>query len=80
MAGSLPHNLVAFAFTPEDRTMTLSWNREVVLGHRLRFLITASSQIHFGWDPTWGNKVTFPRQIVVFQQKISQSSSPLKLP
>lgn len=73
-------NLVGLTFTPEDRTMTVSWNGKVVLRHRLRFLITASSQIHFGWDPTWGNKVTFPRQIMVFQQKISQSGSHVTLP
>ena len=73
-------NLVGLAFSPRDRTMTVSWNGKVVLRHRLRFLITASSQIHFGWDPTWGNKTTFPRQIMVFQQKISQSSSPPTLP
>jgi hypothetical protein len=73
-------NLVALAFTPQDRTMTVSWNGKVVLRHRLRFLITAPSQIHFGWDPTWGNQVTFPRQIMVFQQKISQSTSSVKLP
>lgn len=73
-------NLVGLTFTPEDRTMTVSWNGKVVLRHRLRFLITASSQIHFGWDPTWGNKTTFPRQVMVFQQKISQSSPPIKLP
>ena len=39
--------------------------------NRLRFLITAPSQIHFGWDPTWGNKITFPRKMVVFQQQLS---------
>jgi hypothetical protein len=73
-------NLVGLTFTPEDRTMTVSWNGKVVLRHRLRFLITAASQIHFGWDPTWGSKITFPRQIVLFQRKISMSGSPLKLP
>ncbi|HTC88933.1 MAG TPA: hypothetical protein VK686_11585, partial [Bryobacteraceae bacterium] len=73
-------NLVGLAYTPEDRTMTVSWNGKVVLRHRLRFLITASSQIHFGWDPTWANKTTFPRPIVVFQQKISQPRSPVTLP
>jgi hypothetical protein len=61
--------VVVLTFTPEHRTMTVSWNGKVVPRHRLRFLITASSQLHFGGDPTWGNKTTFPRQIVVFQQK-----------
>lgn len=63
-------NLAGIDFTPENRTMTVSWNGNVVLRQRLRFLITAPSQIHFGWDPTWGNKTTFPRRIVVFQQKL----------
>jgi hypothetical protein len=60
-------NLMVLSFTPEDRTMTVRWNGKVVLRQRLRFLITAPSQINFGWDPTWGNKVTFPRRMVVFK-------------
>jgi hypothetical protein len=60
-------NLVGLEFTPDDRTMTVSWNGNVVLRHRLRFLVTAPSQIHFGWDPTLGNKTTFPRKIVLSQ-------------
>ena len=64
-------NLVGLSFAPEDRTMALSWNGNVVLRHRLRFLITAPSQIHFGWDPTWGNKIMFPRKIVVYRQHLS---------
>ena len=64
-------NLVGLSFTPEDRTMTVSWNGNVVLRHRLRFLITAPSQIHFGWDPTWGNKILFPRKIVVYEHQLS---------
>ena len=64
-------NLVGLSFAPEDRTMTVSWNGTVVLRHRLRFLITAPSQIHFGWDPTWGNEIMFPRKIVVYQQQLS---------
>lgn len=64
-------NLVTLRFTPEDRTMTVSWNGDMVLRQRLRFLITAPSQIHFGWDPTWGNKTMFPRKIAVYQQQVS---------
>lgn len=63
-------NLVGLQFTPANRTMTISWNGNVVLRHRLRFLITSPSQIHFGWDPTWGNKITFPRRIVVFENQL----------
>jgi len=58
-------NLVGLTFTPENRTMVVSWNGAVVLEHHLRFLVTAPSQIHFGWDPTLGNQATFPRRLEV---------------
>ena len=71
-------NRVGLEFTPEDRTMTVSWNGKVVLRHHLRFLVTAPSQIHFGWDPTLGNKTTFPWLIVPaqppFELRDSQTS------
>jgi hypothetical protein len=51
----------------------VSWNGHVVLQHRLRFLITAPSQIHFGWDPTLGNQHEFPRRIVVRRQELNAS-------
>jgi hypothetical protein len=60
-------NLVGLEYTPADRIMTVSWNGNVVLRHHLRFLVTAPSQIRFGWDPTWGNSTMFPWQIVVAQ-------------
>jgi hypothetical protein len=60
-------NLVGLSFAPEDRTMTVSWNGKAVLRQRLRFLITAPSQVNFGWDPTFGNKITFPRRMAVFK-------------
>jgi hypothetical protein len=65
-------NLVGLRFTPDDRTMTVSWNGNVVLRQRLRFLITAPSQIHFGWDPTRGNKSTFPRRLVVYESALAE--------
>jgi len=64
-------NFVGLLYTPEDRTVTISWNGNVVLRQPLRFLITAPSQIHFGWDPTLDNKATFPRRIVVYQQDLA---------
>ena len=64
-------NRLGLEFTPQNRTMTVSWNGKVVLRHGLRFLVTAPSQIHFGWDPTLGNNVTFPRRIVVLQQNVT---------
>jgi hypothetical protein len=60
-------NRVGLEYTPADRIMTVSWNGNVVLRHHLRFLVTAPSQIRFGWDPTWGNSTMFPWQIVVAQ-------------
>jgi hypothetical protein len=63
-------NLVSLLFTPADRTMIVSWNGAVVLRHRLRFLVAAPSQIYFGWDPTWSNKITYPGKIAVFEAKL----------
>jgi hypothetical protein len=65
-------NLVGLNFTPADRIMTVTWNGSVVLRQRIRFLITSPSQIHFGWDPTWGNKTTFPRRIAIYQQALTK--------
>ena len=60
-------NLASLSFTPEDRIMTVSWNGSVVLRQSLRFLVTAPSQVHFGWDPTWSNKTRYPREIAVYE-------------
>jgi hypothetical protein len=60
-------NLVGLEFTPADRIMTVTWNGKVVLRHHLRFLVTAPSQIHLGWNPTLGDKTRFPWQIVPAQ-------------
>jgi hypothetical protein len=68
-------NRVGLDFTPEDRIMTVSWNGNVVLRHHLRFLVTAPSQIHFGWDPTLGNKTTFPWRIVPGQPPFELGNS-----
>jgi len=57
-------NLVALDFAPRDRTMTVTFNGNVVLRHRLRFLVTAPSQVRFGWDQTWGSNATFLWRIV----------------
>ncbi|HEX5229673.1 MAG TPA: hypothetical protein VFW44_18300 [Bryobacteraceae bacterium] len=65
------YNLVRLSFTPADRIMTVSWNDKVVLRQPLRFLITAPSQIHFGWDPTWGNQTVYPLKFAVYESKIS---------
>jgi hypothetical protein len=54
---------VGLDFHPEDRVMTVTWNGQVVLLHPLRFLVTARSQIHFGWDPSLGNQDTFSGQV-----------------
>ncbi len=57
-------NIAAVQFNPQDRIMTVTWNGNVALRHHLRFLVTAPSQIHLGWDPTLGNKTRFPGRIV----------------
>jgi hypothetical protein len=54
---------VGLDYHPEDRVMTVTWNGQVVLRHALRFLVTARSQIHFGWDPTLGNQDTFSGEV-----------------
>jgi hypothetical protein len=50
---------VGLEFNPENRVMTVTWNGNVVLQQRLRFLVTARSQLYFGEDPTLGNQATF---------------------
>jgi hypothetical protein len=55
---------VGLEFSPNNRTMTVTWNRNIVLQHPLRFLVTARSQIHFGWDPSLGNQNTFDGPIM----------------
>jgi hypothetical protein len=67
-------NLVGLKFTPPDHIMTVSWNGHVVLRQPLRFLVTAPSQIHFGWDPTWSAKVVYPGKIAVFETKLIPAS------
>jgi hypothetical protein len=58
---------VALEFTPADRIMSVTWNGTVVLRHELPFFITAPSQIHLGWDPTFGSKHTFAGRIAMMQ-------------
>jgi hypothetical protein len=58
---------VALEFTPADRIMSVTWNGRVVLRHELPFLITAPSQVHLGWDPTFGSKHTFAGRVAMLQ-------------
>jgi hypothetical protein len=51
-------------YTPDNRTMTITWNGNPVLQHPLRFLVTSYSQIHFGWDPSLGNPNRFDGRIL----------------
>ncbi len=73
-------NRAALEFNPQTRIMTVSWNGQVVLQHQLRFLVTAPSQIHLGWDPTLGNKLTFPRRMAMLQQEVWSPPKPAALP
>jgi hypothetical protein len=61
--GSSGWKHLGLEFTPGDLMMTVAWNDTVVLRHRLRYLVTAPSQVHFGWDPSLGNKKTFDGRI-----------------
>jgi hypothetical protein len=69
-------NLVGLDFNPSRRTMTVTWNGTVVLRHPLRFLVTSPSQIHFGWDPSLGNKNKFDWPIIPWHPQISESTGP----
>ena len=39
--------------------MIVTWDGNVVIQHDLRFLVTARSQIRFGWDPSLDDEDTF---------------------
>jgi MFS family permease len=73
-------NRAALEYNPQNRIMTVSWNGQVVLQHRLRFLVTAPSQIYLGWDPTLGNKLTFPRRMAMLQQEVLPAPNWATLP
>ncbi len=45
---------VSVDYTPNDHLITVTWNGETVFHYALRFLVTARSQVHFGWDPSMG--------------------------
>src|SRR5262249_17524881 len=65
--GSRKMQRVGLEFTRADRIMSVIWNGTVVLRHELPFLITAPSQVHLGWDPTFGSKYTFEGRIAVLE-------------
>jgi hypothetical protein len=54
---------VGLDFTPNDHLMTVTWNRTIVLRYPLRFLVTARSQVHLGWDPSMGSQNNFQGRI-----------------
>lgn len=56
-------NEIGLDFTPNDHLIKVTWNRNVVLQYPLRFLVTARSQVHLGWDPSMGNQNTFQGHI-----------------
>lgn len=61
---------VGLDFIPDQRIMSVSWNEQTVLQHPLRFLVTAPSQVRFGWDPTLGNQDVFDGRIFFPQIRI----------
>jgi len=58
--------LVGLTFLPDQVTMAISWNGNVVLRHRLRFLVTSLSQLQFGRDPSLGGQQVFDGRIVTW--------------
>jgi hypothetical protein len=54
---------IGLDYTPNDNFVTVTWNRNTVFHYALRFLVTAPSQVHLGWDPSMGNQHTFQGRI-----------------
>ncbi len=54
---------IGLDYTPNDHFVTVTWNRNTVFHYPLRFLVTARSQVHLGWDPSMGNQNTFQGRI-----------------
>lgn len=69
-------NRLELDFTPEKLLMIVSWNGNIVLRHGLRYLVTAPSQIHFGSDPSLGNKNAFDGRIRAGRSVIIESTHP----
>jgi len=66
-------NLVEARFDPGQHVMFVYWNGQIVLRHRLDFLITAPSQIRLGLDSTFLLKRRFPFPIIAVTKKIQPS-------
>ena len=66
---------VGLEFNPQNRVMTVIWSGKPVLQHRLRFLVTARSQVYFGEDPTFGNQDVFPGGIWPTEPQIFEVAS-----
>jgi hypothetical protein len=69
-------NHLELNFTPEKLLMIVTWNGNIVLSHGLRYLVTAPSQIHFGSDPSLGNKGAFEGRIRAGRSVIIESTQP----
>jgi hypothetical protein len=69
-------NYLEVNFAPEKLMMTVNWNDKIVLRHELPYLVTAPSQIHFGSDPSLGNKNTFDGRIRAGPSAIVESTRP----
>ncbi|MDP9170292.1 MAG: hypothetical protein M3N54_06725 [Acidobacteriota bacterium] len=64
-------NLVEARYDPAQRVMFVYWNNQLVVRHRLQFLITAPSQIELGLDSTFLFKRRFPFPIVMVTREIT---------
>jgi len=73
-AGHGGFDLVEARFDPRQHVMFVYWNGQIVLRHRLDFLITAPSQIKLGLDDAFLLKRRFPYQIVAVKKEIRAST------
>ena len=62
-------------YTPADNMMTVRWNHATVLQQRLRFLVTAPSQVHFGWDASVGNPTRFTGRFFASHVRLDQGGT-----
>lgn len=60
-------------YTPADNMMTIRWNRATVIEQRLRFLVTAPSQVYFGWDPSVGDRSRFTGRIFASRARVDEA-------
>jgi hypothetical protein len=58
-------------YSPRHLLMTVHWNGAAVIRHRLPFLVTASSQVRIGEDPTGDPPDAFTGRLTVLERRIA---------